>query len=218
MEPYLLVLALVRAAEGLGATIRHGRVTGLAREGDHVSGVVLERETVPCRTVVLAMGPWSGAASAWVDLPIEVRPLKGQILRLHAPGPPVECSVGWAGNYATTKPDGLLWTGTTEEEAGFDAEPTAEARDRIIASLLRMLPATTEARLAHQTACLRPLASDGNLLLGPVPGWEGVYMATGAGRKGILLGPAMARVIADLIVDGTPGLAIGAFDPGRFAR
>jgi glycine oxidase len=152
-----------------------------------------------------------------LQVPIEVRPLKGQILRLRAPGRPLECSVGWGGNYGTTKPDGLLWTGTTEEEAGFNEHPTTAGRDMIIASLLHMLPSMTEAQLVQHTACLRPLPRDGNLLLGKVPGWEGVYMATGAGRKGILLGPAMGRLTADLITTGKTHLAIAAFHPGRFA-
>jgi len=65
------------------------------------------------------------------------------------------------GNYATTKTDGLLWAGTTEEEAGFDEETTLAARDEIGAALVRMLPAMADAQIAHQTACLRPLASDG---------------------------------------------------------
>ncbi len=43
-------------------------------------------------------------------------------------------------------------------------------------------------------------------------------MATGAGRKGILLGPAMARATADLIVKGHASISLDAFDPGRFAR
>src|SRR5262249_9004656 len=80
-----------------------------------VTGVVLERETLSCASAVLALGPWSADASDWIGVPIDVRPLKGQILRLQAPGPPVECSVGWGHNYATTKTDGLLWAGTTEE-------------------------------------------------------------------------------------------------------
>jgi glycine/D-amino acid oxidase-like deaminating enzyme len=126
--------------------------------------------------------------------------------------------VGWKGNYATTKPDGLLWTGTTEEEAGFDENPTQTARDQIIDSLLKMLPSMTEAELVEHTACLRPLAADEWLLLGPVPNVEGVYMATGAGRKGILLGPAMARATADLIVKGHASISLDAFDPGRFAQ
>ena len=218
VEPYRLVLALTRAAERLGVTVRHGRVTGLRREGGKLRGVILERDEVACSTVVLALGPWSGETSAWIDAPIEVRPLKGQILRLKAPGPPVACSVGWGHNYATTKSDGLLWAGTTEEEAGFDEESTSEARDEIGAALVRMLPALADAQVVHQTACLRPLASDGLLLLGSVPGLEHVYMATGAGRKGILFGPAMGRAIADLVLTGGTKIALEAFAPGRFAR
>jgi glycine/D-amino acid oxidase-like deaminating enzyme len=65
---------------------------------------------------------------------------------------------------------------------------------------------------------LRPVAGDGLLLLGRVPGFDSVYMATGAGRKGILLGPAMGRAVADLILTGKAALALEAFSPARFAR
>jgi glycine oxidase len=218
VEPYRLVLALTRAAEEMGVTVRHGRVTGLRREGGRVTGVILERGEVACSAVVLGLGPWSGETSSWIGTSIEVRPLKGQILRLQAPGPPVACSVGWGHNYATTKTDGLLWAGTTEEEAGFDEEATLEARDEIGAALVKMLPAMADAQVVHQTACLRPLASDGLLLLGRVPGLEHVYMATGAGRKGIVYGPPMGRAIADLILNGSTKISLEAFNPGRFAR
>src|SRR2546426_7094092 len=200
VEPYRLVLALTRAAEHLGVTVRHGRAIGLRREGARVTGVVLEREVIACSTVVLALGPWSGEVSDWIGVPIDVRPLRGQILRLKAPGPPVDCSVGWGHNYATTKTDGLLWAGTTEEEAGFDEESTPAARGEIGAALVRMLPPMADAQIAHPTPCLRPLASDGLLVLGRVPGLEHAYVATGAGRKGILYGPAMGRAIADLVL------------------
>src|SRR5262244_2233500 len=218
VEPYRLVLALTRAAERLGVRVRHGRAIGLRRDGGRVTGVVLERETLSCATAVLALGPWSAEASNWIGVPIEVRPLKGQIIRLQAPGPPVDCSVGWGHNYATTKTDGLLWAGTTEEEAGFDEETTAEARDEIGTALVTMLPAMADAQVVHQTACLRPLASDGLLLLGRVPGVENVYMGTGAARKGVVYGPPMGRAIADLILTGSTKLALDAFNPGRFAK
>ena len=217
VEPYRLVLALAQASEKMGATIRHGTVTGLRRTDGRVSGIVLESGEIVCDRVVLAMGPWSGQASAWLDVPIRVEPLKGQIIRVRAPGAPFTCSIGWGGNYATTKPDGLLWAGTTEEEAGFDDNPTSEARDEIMAALLKMVPSLTDAQLTRQTACLRPLAIDGMLVLGKVPGWEGVYVATGGERKGILLGPAMGRITADLITKGDSDIPIDAFDPGRFA-
>ena len=218
VEPYRLVLALTQAAEKLGATVRHGRVSGLKRQGGGVRGVALDSGVIPCRSVVLAMGPWSGEASTWLGVPIEVRPLKGQILRLQAPGPPISCSIGFDGNYAITKPDGLVWAGTTEEDVGFDETPTREARDKIMSALLKMLPSLSNARLVRQTACLRPLSADSLLVLGEVPGWDGVYVATGAGRSGISLGPAMGKMTADMITSGSTRIPIGAFAPGRFAR
>jgi glycine oxidase len=218
VEPYRLVLALTRAAERLGVTVRHGRAIGLRRGGGRVTGVVLEREVIACSTVVLALGPWSAEASDWIGVPIDVRPLKGQILRLQAPGPPVECSVGWGHNYATTKTDGLLWAGTTEEEAGFDEESTPAARDEIGAALVRMLPAMADAQVAQQTACLRPVAADGLLVLGRVPGLEHAYVATGGARKGILYGPAMGRAVADLVLGRPARVALEPFAPDRFVR
>ena len=218
VEPHQLVLALTEAAKRRGATVRHGTVSGLKTNAGRVDAVVLNDGEVICEKLVLAMGPWSGEAAKWLGVPIDVRPLKGQILRLRVPGPPVECSVGYDGDYATTKPDGLLWAGTTEEEVGFDERPTAEAREEIMASLLRMLPSLGTTELARQTACLRPLSADRLPVLGQVPGWEDVYVATGAGRQGIVLGPAMARITADLVTTGSTDIPIDAFDPGRFAK
>ena len=217
LEPYRFILAMAQAAEGLGATIRHGSVTGLRRDGDRVTGVQLGDKEIACDTVVIAMGPWSGSASAWLGVPIDVTPLKGQILRLRAPGAPYHYSVGWGGHYATTKPDGLVWAGTTEEEVGFDEQTTVEARDRIMAELLRMLPSLADASLVQQTACLRPVASDKLMVLGRAPGWDGVYLATGGARSGIILGPAIGLITAGLVTTGESPLPIDSFDAARFA-
>jgi glycine oxidase len=147
-----------------------------------------------------------------------VDPLKGQILRLRAPGPPLACALSWEGNYAATRPDGLIWAGTTEEQAGFDEQPTPAGRDAITRSLLRMAPSLAEAEVVQQTACLRPLSADGLPIIGEAPGWEGVYLATGGGRKGILLSAVMGRIIADLILKGETPLPVAPFAPGRFAK
>ena len=218
VEPYRLVVAMAQAAEAMGATIHHGGVTGLKRDGDRVSGVVLQDQVVPCRHVVLAMGPWSAEASEWLGVNVPVTPLKGQILRLRASGEPYRSSVSWNGNYSSTKPDGLVWAGTTEEDVGFDETPTKEARDRIMEALLKMLPPLEDAELVRQTACLRPWSSDGLPVLGPVPEWEGVYLATGGGRQGVVLGPAMGRVMADIVTKGTSPIPIDGLGLGRFAE
>ena len=217
VEPYKFVLALAQAAERMGADVRHGVVTGLERSGSRVTGVVTGSGRIPCDVVVLALGPWSGSASEWTGVPMPVEPLKGQILRLNAPPPVVECSIGWSHNYATTKGDGLLWVGTTEERAGFDDAPTAQARDEIMSALLRMMPAMEDAELVRQTACLRPVTPDGLLVLGEIPGWDGLFIATGAGRKGILYGPGIGLATADLVLSRRTSVGLASFDPGRFA-
>jgi glycine oxidase len=165
------------------------------------------------------MGPWSGNASDWLGIPLPVRPLKGQIIRLRATGEPISINVGHGKNYAMTKPsDGLIWAGTTEEEAGFDESKTTGARDDIIDSILRMLPSLGEAEVVLQTACLRPVAPDTRVVLGPVPTLQGVYLNTGAGRQGIMMGPAMGKVIADLIVHGKTNIPLDDYRPERFIQ
>ena len=170
--------------------------------------------------VGLAMGPWAGQSSAWCGLEIPVRPLKGQILRLENDAGPIKTSLYWSGNYVVTKPDGLTWAGTTEEEVGFDEDTTRQARDSIMADLLKMAPSLTDARLAHHTACLRPLSVDGMPIVGKVPGWDNLYIGTGAGRKGILWSTGMSFGLVDLILKGNsdvPGiefLGLGRFTEG----
>ena len=216
VDPYRFCLALAAATERLGATIRKGEVAGLERQNGRVTGVRVGGETLPCGQVVIASGPWSVDASEWLGFQLPVGPLKGQILRLRVPGPPLDCTVGWNGNYATSKPDGLLWAGTTEEEVGFDEAPTEEARDLIMASLGRLLPSLGDVELVQQTACLRPVTPDRLPVLGPAPGVEGVFVATGAERKGILFGPSMGRITADILTTGASDIPIDAFAPGRF--
>jgi sarcosine oxidase subunit beta len=80
-----------------------------------------------------------------------------------------------------------------------------------------MLPVMADAQVAQQTACLRPVASDGLLVLGSVHGLDQVYVATGGARKGILYGPAMGQALADLVLGRPTRLALDAFAPGRFA-
>ena len=214
LDPYRLCLALLEAAIKKGATLRHGNVRGLRLRGDRIDAVRLSREEVSCRAVVMAMGPWAAEAAPWTGVELPVRPLKGQILRLRVPGPPFSYISG-PDSYAVTKPDGLVWVGTTEEEAGFDEAPSPEAGQEIMDNAVRAFPSLKEAELVQHTACLRPVVADGLPILGKVPGKEGAVVATGAGRKGILLGLIMGRIAADLVTISTTKHNISALQPGR---
>jgi glycine oxidase len=217
VEAYRYNLAAAQAGDALGAEMLQRRVTGLLSDGDRCLGVTFENGQMEAGLVVLAMGPWSQQASRWSGFNIPIRPLKGQIIRLQLSDDPMRASLNYAGSYAASKADGLIWAGTTEEEAGFDEELTIAARDKVMGDLLKMAPSLSEAELVQQTACLRPLSEDGIPIVGVVPGWQNLFLATGGGRKGILWSTGMCEGLADLILKGSstvPGL--DALDPNRF--
>ena len=214
LDPYKLCLTLLEAAARKGAIFLHGNVSGLKLRGDRIDAVRLSREDIPCSGVVMAMGPWAAEAAPWTGVELPVRPLKGQILRLRMAGPPFSY-ISSPDSYVVTKPDGLVWAGTTEEEVGFDEAPSPEARQEIMDNVVRAFPSLKEAELVQHTACLRPVAADGLPILGSVPGKEGAVVATGAGRKGILLGPIMGRIAADLATRGNTKHNISALQPDR---
>ena len=218
VEAYRYNLGVAQAGEKLGAQMLQRRVTGLIADGDRCLGVTFENGQLEAGLVVLAMGPWTRRASQWSGFNIPIRPLKGQIIRLQLSEDPMRASLNYSGSYAASKSDGLIWAGTTEEEAGFDEELTTAARDKVMVDLLKMAPSLSEAELVQQTACLRPLSEDGLPIVGVVPGWQNLYLVTGGGRKGILWSTGMCEGLAELILMGSsivPGLT--ALNPARFS-
>ena len=218
LDPYRLILALVQACEKMGVVIQHGEVTGINTKGDTVTSLNTKTKEIPCSDLVLAMGPWMKNISSWINIEIPIKPLKGQIIKLNVPNTSIDCSVGWNGNYACTKLDDLLWLGTTEEDVGFDSNITSDGRDHLISNLLKMFPNLDNAELVHQTACLRPLAKDGIAIIDKLEQYSNVTLASGAGRKGILLGPAMGKLTSELVTDQKTSININEFSIGRFQK
>ena len=216
MDSYKYTLALLQSAEKMGASIRSGTVAGLERDNNRVTGVRLDDETISCGQIVLAMGPWSRKAEAWLDAYIPVDPLKGEITRMELPGTPLNHDLSGGGGSLHPKPDGLVWCGTTEEWRGFDKETSTSAHQSILEGAVRLVPDMADARLSLQTACLRPVTPDWLPIIGRLPGWDNVYLATGAGKKGILLSPGIGKSVADLMTQGETSLSIGPFSPDRF--
>jgi glycine oxidase len=100
------------------------------------------------------------------------------------------------------KPDGLVWVGTTEWDRGFDERPSEEAQSFILSGAMKYAPGLADAELVQHTACLRPLAADGLPIVGPLGAAQGLFAATAAGKKGVLLSLIMAKWTASLILRG----------------
>ena len=216
VDSRLLTRALMDAACQRGASIVEERALGISWSGDRAVCVSTIGGEIACRAVVFATGPWSGVVGEWTGLDIPVTPLKGQIVRLEGLSPPLRYHIAGPGA-VVQKADGKLWVAATEEEVGFDLTTTSEARQSLLERATRVFPPVSHVRVLEQTACLRPRTPDSLPILGAAPNRENVYLATGGGKKGVLLAPAMGRVVADLVVRGETRLPIDDFAPGRFA-
>lgn len=217
LDPGAFTRTLLEAACQRGCTLMEGDVQGIRSEGGAVTGVQVSAGMVAARRVVAAMGPWTREAEIWLRMPVPVGPLKGQILRYALEGAPEGHVFGMDGNYVVTKGDGTVLAGTTEEEAGFDRTPTPEGRAAIEGWVRRVAGMLDGAEPVEQTACLRPVSEDGLPLMGAAQGISGAFVATGHGRKGILLSAATGEAMADLVATGRCStMDLSPFDPGRF--
>jgi glycine oxidase len=207
--------AVSKAAVELGARIAHGEVRDLRHRGRRVTGVVSDSGTVECDGVVIAPGAWCAAPARWLGIKLAVEPVKGELLLAQTNIPPPQTEITWHEFGVYPARAGALWLGGTEDRVGFDASPSSTARKRILDGIQRMLPSIGRLRVVRQVAGLRPVTPDGLPILGISARWENVCLATGAGRKGMLLGAALGLAASELVVGGTTGLPIAACDLGR---
>ncbi len=217
VDPYQHTLSVFMAAESMGATLRQARAVGVRQDGGRVTAVVLESGEISCETLVVAAGPWSGEAGGWLGIDVPVVPLRGELLHVDLPGPPIEVDLGGGGATFFPRSDGLVRVGSTMEHRGFDRTPDPAVASRLLEGAVRLMPCMEDAQLIRQTVCLRPLTPDHAPIIGRDPGWDNVFLNTGAGSKGILLGLAMGKATADLIMAGETDVPIEASSPDRFA-
>jgi glycine oxidase len=214
-----LVHALLTACRRAGVGLLAGTAEELLADGERVAGVRLAGgERLAGGTVVLAAGCWSGGLRGLAPglLP-RVRPVKGQLLQLRGPASEPLCQRNVRGLevYVVPRADGRVVVGATVEEQGFDTRVTAGAVHDLLRAALEVLPDVAELELVETVVGLRPGSPDNAPLLGPA-GQDGLVVATGHYRNGILLTPVTAAGVAELLATGTVPEAIAPFSPGRF--
>jgi glycine oxidase len=203
VDPRALTRVLVAAIEGGGAEVRTGMevVDGIF-EGGRIVGVrTASGEELHAETVVLAGGAWSGAMR-WLPEGARppVRPVKGQVLELRARGeePPARHILASERVYLVPRPDGRLIVGATVEEMGYDTAVTAGGVHDLLREAHRLLPDVAEMELVDAVAGLRPGTPNNLPLVGPGE-IDGLVLATGHFRNGILLAPLAAQAVAELL-------------------
>ena len=230
LDSYRFNLALARGAELKGTSVLYREVTGLIGDGARITGVRTASGDIHCGTVVVAAGTWSRAFTPWLEFPVPVRPMKGERLLLNYPGEPLPVLISSPKRgHMISRTDGLTSVGSTggrdydQKELfwgeEFDRQPTETARLELLQRAIDVLPDLERAELVQQLAGSRPLSPDSKPIIGPVPGWEGVLLATGHTTKGIHLGPVTGRIIADYVFRASTDTIsdMSEFLPDRFA-
>ena len=178
-------------------------------EDGQVRGVSVNSRFEPADHVIVAAGAWSRELDGIPDrLKPPVRPVKGQMLslRMNTANPLINHVIwgpmrNWGPVYMVPRLDGRLILGTTVEEMGFDTTVTAGGLMNILRGCWEILPSIVDLPLDEVWAGLRPGSRDDAPILGPTP-IEGLIMATGHFRNGILLAPITAEVITEYILSG----------------
>ncbi|HYP22732.1 MAG TPA: glycine oxidase ThiO [Actinomycetota bacterium] len=211
-----LLDALRAACVAAGVEIAADTVKGVEVASDRVVAVVTASEgAVPCSTVVLAAGSWSGAVEGLPpDAVPPVRPVKGQLLHLRGEVL-ARRNLRGVEAYLVPRSDGRLVVGATVEERGWDTTVTAGAVYELLRAAYELLPGVAELELTETVAGLRPGSPDNAPLIGPTS-VEGLLLATGHYRNGVLLTPVTADAIASVVTGaGMPDWA-SHFLPTRF--
>ncbi len=216
-DAYRLTLAYIGAAESLGVEVRYTDVTGLEKKGSRVTGVITDEGVVPCGAAALAMGAWTSRASDWIGTPVPIRPYKGQMVELKAPGPPLGANIHHGRSYVTSKLNGTVLSGSYDGFRGYDKSVSQEGVQQVLEGALRVCPAMEEASISWVITGLRPATPDEIPILGPVPGLEGAFISAGHMRKGITLAAMTGELMADAIAGNEPRLPLDPFSLARFA-
>lgn len=219
IHPGRFTQALAQAAGRRGARFELGvDVVGLKRHGARVEAVRTATGEVPAGLVVLATGAWASFCGEWMGVPIPVYPAKGQILTVYALPPPIRAVIFGLGAYLLPRVDGTIVVGATVERVGFDKTLTASALAWLLGVIPSLCPGLADAPLHRAWAGLRPGSADDLPIVGVVPSWENVILATGHYRNGIMLAPITADLVADLIVREKADDLLAPLAPSRFMK
>jgi glycine oxidase len=210
-----LTHAMLSAAKNSGVEVfaRTG-VTGIVQEAGRCTGLKLENEIVSAKWTVIAAGCFSAEIEGVKEF-APVRPAKGQMVSLRADGLKIERVIWGEKIYIVPRNDGRILAGATVEYVGFDKQVTAGGIEKLLSAAIEVIPEFANARIEETWAGLRPDSPDHLPILGPTD-IDGLVIATGHFRSGVLLTPITARLVRQWITERSVELDWERLSPMRF--
>jgi glycine oxidase len=193
------------------------RVDRLITDLGRVTGVRAGGVSYLADQVIVAAGAWTTQILfGETRLPLKVVPVRGQMLAFHSAKRLFDRVIYSSGGYIVPRRNGRILAGSTTEEAGFDRETTDSAAAALFKMACGIAPSLGNLEIADRWAGLRPRSPDGFPVIGRIEGIDGLYLATGHYRNGILLAPATAQLVAADIAEGKLSRYAAVFGADRF--
>lgn len=201
-----LLRALVQAVEMLGVRyIKQADVVGWHSETHRMTALeTRDGQKYQADAFVVTAGAWTGQLLASLTIAMPVKPIKGQMILYKLPTQQLAQIVLHQGHYLIPRQDGHILCGSTVEDTGFVKQTTAEALQLLTQSAERILPMLANYTPIGHWAGLRPASPNGIPFIGRVPQFANLWVNAGQFRNGLVLAPASAQLLADLILQREP--------------
>jgi glycine oxidase len=218
VSAYKLATAFAKGAEAFGAeTMEHTEVTGLMIENDKVIGVKTVKEHYYAKHVVVAGGAWTKEILETIGFSLPISPVKGECFSVKTNERLLTKTLFSEDCYIVPKASGRYIIGATMVPNTFDEKVSVEGIAQLLNKATKLLPALKHAEWEKVWAGIRPETQDGLPYLGEHPSIEGLYVAGGHYRNGILLSPITGEIMATIIqgLELPQNLSVFSLDPKK---
>jgi glycine oxidase len=181
-------------------------VTHLLSRRGRVEGVRTEYSEIMAENTIIACGAWSAKLLKELGQELPVVPVRGQMILYNTKPGELNRIVLKEGHYAIPRRDGRVLVGSTMEDVGFDKAITDEAREELDATAKQLVPLLANAAVERHWSGLRPGSPTGVPFIGPHPEMEGLFINAGHYRNGVVMAPASAQLMADLLLQHKPAI------------
>lgn len=200
-----------------GGRLVNGEVYSIVRDKDKVSGVVVNKDTITCSTVVITAGVWSSLFTRAFGLKIPLESERGYHVELWEPNIMPKSPVMLASKKCVITPmDGRIRIAGIVEFGGLRAAPSPRVFNLLIHSLRKYVPQLswkeTRTWMGH-----RPTLTDSLPVIGEVPNLKGAFLGFGHQHIGLTGGPKTGQILAQIISGQTPNMDILPYAPSRFS-
>jgi glycine oxidase len=180
--------------------LEHQGVSSIWQENHQIRGVMLDGKSIATDQLIIAGGAWSAGVLKSAGIDVNVFPVQGQMLLFKAEPGLIKHIIMREGFYLIPRQDGRVLAGSTVEYRGFDKRTTEDAYNQLKKAALSLVPKLAQYQIEKHWAGLRPGTEKGIPFIGAAPETEGLYVNCGHFRNGVVMGPASARLLADIVL------------------